>query len=222
MISTHLQDVLHRPQFPKYVTESGNMTAYVQRPPVVQAAKWDGDWTAFLDAITPSPWGGSFTKVDYVDGSVDIASSDGTNYTSAVRVHLGEWYLPRGLYPYPPGVPSGQVLSDTDFHATYLAYGQLYVAEDLPGGALSWIVATGSDGRVTIPLPAGVFASAPAVTATVLGTTDAQVRMVELESVTTTAIVVRTFTSQNVVIPGLLSPVTPIAATVHVTARPTN
>lgn len=106
-------------------------------------------------------------------------------------------------------------------HAVYTPaqLAEAWLIDTPPPAQWAGTVTTGSDGRATASFPTGRFTAAPVVAATAVGTTDNQVRIVEIESVSATAVTVRAFTTQQLILPGLLAPVAPVATDVHLSAR---
>ncbi len=82
-------------------------------------------------------------------------------------------------------------------------------------------VATSATGTATVTFPAGRFATAPVVSAVAVSTSATQPTVVEVVSVSATAVTVETWRTQATVLAlGItLQPAVAVAATVHITAR---
>jgi hypothetical protein len=199
------------------------MTAerWVQNPGVFFAAQWNGDWSAFTDQITPSPWGASFAYTVRSDGSVDVIAYSGSAMANSVNVPIGSWFLPS---PNPPAISpdSGSVWPDSYFRTAASRYTDLYLTPGvIPSVYAAHAFPTGADGRITVPFPAGRFATPPAVTATAIGSTDDQVRTVEIEALSATSVTLRAFDSKTLLVLGP-SEAAVAGAVIQVIATPTS
>lgn len=85
------------------------------------------------------------------------------------------------------------------------------------------VVTTNSSGTATITFPAGRFGATPIVQATPIATSTSQAVLVEIVSVTSTQVTIKTWRTQATAVLVLniaVQPVIAAAATVHVTAHP--